>query len=143
MDSCQLHDKTIKELKEDLEVLQHSMHEIRNFLNALNGKLETLINIPIKNGGGLTMVVSNIELQQKLYSDINELKKKISDVTSKETMLKTIDNNKEDIALIFDEYKASKTNEKTVKVNNKIKLIQNIILILSVLINIVLFLYKR
>jgi len=143
MDNCKIHDDSIKELKDDMDALRKSMHEIRNFLNALNGKLETLINIPIKNGGGLTMVVSNIELQQKLYSDINELKKKISDVTSKETMLKTIDNNKEDIALIFDEYKASKTNEKTVKVNNKIKLIQNIILILSVLINIVLFLYKR
>lgn len=119
------------------------MHEIRNFLNALNGKLETLVNIPIKNGGGLTMVVSNIELQQKLYSDINELKNKISDLTSKETILKTIDNNKEDIATIFDEYRASKSDNKTVRINHKMQTIQYILLFLSMLINIVLFFHIK
>jgi len=143
MENCNLHDKTIKDLKEDLEALRTSMHEIRNYLNVLNGKLETLVNIPIKNGGGLTVMVSNVELQQKLYSDISELKNKLSDITSVDRMLSMIEENKEDIATIFDEYRASKSDNKTVRINHKMQTIQYILLFLSMLINIVLFFHIK
>jgi len=124
MEECSAHSILVNELKTDSERMRKTMHEVNNNLQKvfaqtaeLDAKIESIVKIPIKNGGGLNITVSLQELMQKLYENI----------PSDEKVLKFVDNNKEEIASIFDEYRENRTDKKIKRQTDKVKWISGII----------------
>ena len=148
-DKYEYHATAVPDMKKEFIDLQTSTQKINERLDILSEQLNTITSIQIINGGGIPVKATIADLLPRMYHKITELEKKIDNMAiNDEKVLMFVKNNADKIIPIVDKRRkeldkenVEYSNIKNQNTINKMNIMWYIIFFISVIINIISFIY--